>query len=118
VTGEEINTQMSCPGARPGKLPGRNVQVSHLPCLNAKKAIERGEFELTRGGEIFSTHGFRCESPVGPLPKGPRFTVCRNQPHRFRFYGPSEESRFAALPRTVRTEAAWWSASRRTVATR
>jgi hypothetical protein len=66
----------------------RNVQVSELPCLKAKKAIRRGKFEVTPGGLLFSTRGFRCESPVGAPHDEPRFTLCRKRHRAFRFYGP------------------------------
>jgi hypothetical protein len=66
----------------------RNLQVSKLTCPKAEKAIRRGRFEQTPGGEIFSTRGFGCESSVGPPREPPSFTLCSRRHHAFRFYGP------------------------------
>jgi hypothetical protein len=69
----------------------RRLQVSHLTCARAVRAIRRGKFALTPGGPVFSTRGFHCSSPVGPpLNDAPRFTVCRRRGHAFRFYSFAE----------------------------
>jgi hypothetical protein len=68
----------------------RRLQVSHLTCSKAVKAIKRGKFESPPGGPTFSTRGFRCHWPVGPPLDGPRYTVCRRSSHAFRFYSLAE----------------------------
>lgn len=68
----------------------QNLRASRLTCIGARKAIKRGKFEVTPGGQLFSTRGFHCESPVGPPRNGPRFTHCRKGHRAFSFYGPSE----------------------------
>jgi hypothetical protein len=68
----------------------RHVQVSRLSCSKATSAVRRGKFDLTPGGPVFSTPRFRCRSPVGPPPNGPRFTVCRWHGRAFRFYSFAE----------------------------
>jgi len=70
----------------------RHLQVSRLTCAKAVRAIKRGTFDLTPGGPVFSTPGYRCHSPVGPPLDGPRFTVCRHYTHAFRFYSFAEPS--------------------------
>jgi hypothetical protein len=68
----------------------RHLQASRLTCAKAIKAIKRGKFALTPGGPLFSTRGFKCDSPVGPPVDGPRFTVCARHGHKFRFYSFAE----------------------------
>jgi hypothetical protein len=64
------------------------MQVSHLGCSMAIKAVRHGTFEATPGGLLFSTSGFTCQSPIAPPPagsSGPRFTFCGHRGHAFRF---------------------------------
>jgi len=68
----------------------RHLQVSRLTCAKAIRAIRSGKFDLTPGGPVFSTPGYRCHSPVGPPLDGPRFTVCKRYTYAFRFYSFAE----------------------------
>ena len=38
------------------------VEVLHLTCAQANRAIQRASILLTPGGPIFSTHGYTCRS--------------------------------------------------------
>jgi hypothetical protein len=88
----------------------RNLQVSKLTCPKARKAIRRGRFEQTPGGEIFSTRGFGCDSPVGPPRKPPIHPLPQRAP-RFQVLRSlrSRAIRWSCRPPPARR--AWWPAS-------
>jgi hypothetical protein len=49
------------------------VEVKQIPCVQARRAIQRASILLTPGGPIFSTRGYSCRStnilpPVDPSP--------------------------------------------------
>jgi hypothetical protein len=64
------------------------VEVLHLTCAQANRAIRRARILLTPGGPIFSTHGYTCSSTnilprVDPSPiELPAAERCTGAQHR------------------------------------
>jgi hypothetical protein len=64
------------------------VEVLHLTCAQASRAIQEARILLTPGGPIFSTHGYTCSStkilpPVDPSPNQlPAAERCTGAKHR------------------------------------
>jgi hypothetical protein len=67
------------------------VEVSHLSCARAKRAIQRGQVLMSPGGPIFSTRGYTCRSTsilprVDPSPNQlPAAEFCRHGRNRLSF---------------------------------
>jgi hypothetical protein len=63
------------------------LQVFDLTCPKARLALQRGSFDITPGGPLFTTSGFSCQNPILPRLA---FTVCRHDDTAFRFYSFAE----------------------------
>ena len=59
-----------------------------LSCSQASAAVRTGVIELTPGGPIFHTRGFRCNSPIGPPQSRAthRYFSCSRAQQRLKFW--------------------------------